>query len=149
MTILQLQSNNNLQNILERVLIAISNFVIISEKLFSLVDSRGVEIEGEQLGLLLYQGGTVCDDFFNNTAAGAICRQMNFKHAIRWSHEETFDIQTNYDLALDDVQCGDFEWARCSYLHNSAENNCDHDEDVFISCSSSEGMILKLISFEI
>ena len=87
---------------------------------------------GEELGLLLYQNGTVCDDQFNYTAADAICRQMNYKHAIRWTSSESYEIQTNYDIVMDEFQCADAEWETCSWNHR---HNCHHSEDVFLSCS--------------
>ena len=44
--------------------------------LFTLVDSDGNTVEGGEFGLLLYNGGTVCDDFFDTNAANAICHFM-------------------------------------------------------------------------
>ena len=60
---------------------------------FTLVDSTGSEIQGEELGLLLYNGGTVCDDSFDSTAADAICKLMNYTDSARWTTAESFDIQ--------------------------------------------------------
>ena len=87
--------------------------------------------EEGQLGLLLYKEGTVCDDSFNDNAANAICRQMGFEEATRWTNDESFGIQSNYDIKLDDVSCGSEEWESCSF---SEEDNCAHHEDVFLSC---------------
>ena len=96
------------------------------------MDSEGNIITEEgQLGLLLYKGGTVCDDNFDDNAANAICRQMRFEEATRWTSEESFGIQYNYDIKLDDVSCGSEEWESCSF---SEEHNCAHHEDVFLSC---------------
>ena len=97
-----------------------------------MVDSDGSPIEGQQLGLLLYKGGTVCDDSFDNTAAEAICKYINSSFtAFLWTSEKTFDIQSNLHITLDEVQCGSSEWESCRY---SEENNCGHSEDVFLSC---------------
>ena len=60
---------------------------------FTLVDSTGSEIQGEELGLLLYNGGTVCDDSFDSTAADAICKLMNYTDSARWTTTESFHIQ--------------------------------------------------------
>ena len=110
---------------------------------FKLVNSKGKNIVGEELGLLLYRNGTVCDDQFNFTVADAICRQMNYKQAIRWTSTESFEIQTNYDIVMDDIHCADAEWESCVW-RTSIE--CDHIEDVFLSCSLGE-LNLKICKF--
>ena len=43
---------------------------------FTLVDKAGSMIEGGEFGLLLYKGGTVCDDHFDENSANAICHLM-------------------------------------------------------------------------
>ena len=57
---------------------------------FTLVDSEGNEIDGEEQGLLLYKWGTVCDDSFNATAADAICKYMGYSAATDWTVGYTF-----------------------------------------------------------
>lgn len=108
--------------------------------LFTIVNAEGGEItEEEQLGLLLYKEGTVCDDSFNYRAADAICKKMGFAYAKSWiSGDESFSIQSIYDIHLDDVVCLNLEWDSCSY---SESNNCDHSEDVFLSCSAGRGKL--------
>ena len=97
------------------------------------MDSDGKIItEEKKLGLLLYQGGTVCDDYFTNKTADAICREMKFTRAERWTNEESFGIQSDYNINLDDIKCSNDEWGNCSY---SKEHNCEHSEDVFLSCT--------------
>ncbi|XP_063683738.1 multiple epidermal growth factor-like domains protein 10 isoform X2 [Bolinopsis microptera] len=106
------------------------------EPLFRLVDSEGNVIEGEELGLLLYKGGTVCDDSFDATAATAICRNLGYTDMNRWSSRGTrIEIQDSYEITLDNVDCSDPHWGSCSF---SEENNCGHIEDVFLSCNSEE-----------
>ena len=88
------------------------------------------------MGLLLYRGGTVCDDEFDDTAAEAICRHINsFYTAFKWVSGSRFDIQDNLDINLDDVQCSSADWETCEY---SEEHNCGHDEDVFLICLPGE-----------
>ena len=65
---------------------------------FTLVDKAGKLIHGEELGLLLYDGGTVCDDSFNHDAAEAICKQMNYTHSTKWTIGESFDIQVHVNV---------------------------------------------------
>ena len=97
------------------------------------MDSKGKDIVGEELGLLLYKGGTVCDDSFNFNAADVICREMNFKFAINWTTEESFEIQNNYEITLGKVNCNGEKWDSCRF---SEEHECDHSKDVFLSCTS-------------
>ena len=103
---------------------------------FTMVDENGNEIDGEDLGLLLYLGGTVCDDYFNNTAADAICKTMNYTSAIIWTTNEDFgSLQTNYRITLDNVRCSSSEWESCTF---KKWHNCAHDEDVFLSCRKKD-----------
>ena len=105
-------------------------------KLFTLVHSEGNEIaEEDQLGLLLYRGGTVCSDrgFVAYTAAVAICKEMNFKGVEKWTTKESFDIQYGKKINLGNVECNSEEWENCAYSEDT--QNCDHSNDVFLSCS--------------
>ena len=110
-----------------------------TEGLFTLVDSEKVVITtGDQLGLLLYRGGTVCDDHFNDTAADAICKHLNFRRAEKWTVRESFDIQSEYRITLDDVQCGRAEWNYCQYSESDwrdISSSCSHSDNVFLSCT--------------
>ena len=105
-------------------------------KVFKLVDSEGNEIMKEmQLGLLLYRGGTVCSNhgFLAYTAANAICKEMNFTRAERWTTNESFDIQYGKNISLGYVECNSAEWGSCTYSEDT--EFCDHSQDVFLSCS--------------
>ncbi|KAL5272032.1 hypothetical protein ACHWQZ_G000289 [Mnemiopsis leidyi] len=113
---------------------------------FTMVNSEGINVtQGNQSGLLLYKGGTVCDDYFSNNAAEAICKLMNFTSAVEWDNGTYFNIQSNYDIKLDDVKCSSTEWESCSY---SEEHNCGHSEDVFLSCSVKERELFVLLDSE-
>ena len=87
----------------------------------------------ENEGLLLYGGGTVCDDHFTDDAAHAICRELGFGKAISWRSGNFWGvIQDRKPIHLDDVQCsGDRLWSSCSF---STTHNCGHGEDVFLTC---------------
>ena len=43
-----------------------------------------------------------------------------------------YDIQTNYEIKLNDVKCTRGEWGSCEYSEDT--RYCDHEEDVFLSC---------------
>ena len=84
----------------------------------------------------------MCDDSFDDIAADAICREMNFTRATSWiSNELSFSFQDNYDIKMDDVVCTSVEWEDCSF---NSVSNCGHYEDVFLNCSSK---ISYLFSF--
>ena len=94
---------------------------------YTLVDSEGNNIEGEQLGLLLYHGGTVCNEYFDDSDADEICiSYFGYARAGRWTRKESFDIQTDYTVKD--------KW----------KFGCDHSQDVFLSCSTDGGN-LKII----
>ena len=99
---------------------------------FTLVDRDGQPITTQAEGLLLWNGGTVCDDSFSEDSGNAICREMGFGPQISWNSQTTWTIQTNYEIELDDVTCDSSgEWERCSYVET---HNCGHSEDVFLTC---------------
>ena len=99
---------------------------------FSLVDFNGEAVGVGVLGLLLYDGGTVCDDFFSATSADAICREMvdfgqrSYISGRRWS------IQSCLNITLDDVVCNSGNWSsNCSF---NLTHDCVHGEDIFLQC---------------
>ena len=47
------------------------------------------------MGLLLYKGGTVCGNDFDQTEADSICKQMNYICSANWSSGERFEIQVS------------------------------------------------------
>ena len=99
---------------------------------FSLVDSDGNTVGPEELGLLLWNGGTVCDDGFNINSADAICRVLGYKHHYRWTSGQKWEIQSVFDIHMDDVDCVKEDWSSCTYRES---HNCGHSEDVFLVCS--------------
>ena len=107
--------------------------------LFRIVDENGNDVQEDETGLLLYKGGTVCDDDFDNNAAITICTKMGFPSSKGRAFGFSFDLQRSLDIKLDDVQCiDDHEWSSCSYRES---HNCNHNEDVFLICG--EGKIFK------
>ena len=103
---------------------------------FSLVDWTG-NSAGVQ-GLLLWNGGTVCDDYFSDIAAQAICRVLGHYGPSNWTSGQIYSIQNNYDIKMDDVSCGSGSWTSCTYI---TKHNCGHHEDIHLVCS---GKIDKL-----
>ena len=100
---------------------------------FSLVNADGQKAGANTLGLLIYNGGTVCDDGFTDNSADAICHIMGYplEHA-SWSIGNNWSIQSNYEITMSNVECSSGDWSSCLY---SFSHNCGHSEDVFLQCN--------------
>ena len=108
---------------------------------FDLVDEYGNSIEDDDgiTGLLIYNGGTVCNDYFGDSEAVVICREMGYHHASSWNSGSFFNVQNVLDIKLDDVNCKGWSWSTCRYR---SSHNCDHSEDVFLTCVTGESIQL-------
>ena len=85
-------------------------------------------------GLLLYRGGTVCDDSFDQNAADALCSVLGFpgvNSGYTSGGPVLEDFRAGRRITLDDVTCGSSDWDDCTY---STTHNCAHSEDVFLQC---------------
>ena len=104
---------------------------------FELVNSREEPYKSEELGLLLYNGGTVCDDAFETIDANVICLHMGFEGVNGWQQFSSsipgdWSFRLSYEIKLDEIVCDDVRgWNECTYVTN---HNCGHGEDVFLSC---------------
>merc|ERR1719232_70282 len=99
---------------------------------FKLINRYGHAVGGNRMGLLTYQGGTVCDDYFSWNSAHAICRVMGYASARSWRHGRLYGVQqTHRRIVMDDVRCRYSWWNYCSYRMS---HNCGHHEDVFLTC---------------
>ena len=112
---------------------------------FEVVDNDGNIIEDASgiRGLLTYNGGTVCDDRFSYTEARLICQEMGYDRSSGWTSGSFYnDVQSSLNITLDNVDCSDGgSWSRCDYL---TTHNCDHSEDVFLTCVTGETFQLGL-----
>ena len=110
---------------------------------FTLSDERYNDVM--PAGLLIYRGGTVCDDSFNDNAANAICREMGYTRAVRWeTFGDQYEIQNQLVITLDDVSCPDGNWESCYYRDDV--NNCNHNEDVYLHCQGTVGFLIQFIN---
>ena len=102
---------------------------------FTLVNRDGKEISGTERGLLLYNGGTVCDDNFSDNSADSICREMGYPEASGWESKIVFsEEQFDREIKLYDVHCKYNELHLCTYS-TSITYACDHTRDVILSCA--------------
>ena len=104
---------------------------------FTLVNSDGEAAGAGELGLLLHDQGTVCDSYFSYTAADAICVELGFGWATRWTNDSAVMIQSDFDIKIHNVRCKNESWTSCTFR---TDHNCEHSEDVFLECRSAEGL---------
>ena len=98
------------------------------------MDKSGDVISDDQEGLLLYGGGTVCDDNFSDKSADAICGRLgeNFR-AVSWRSGFIYsNLQTSKKVKMTDVECSSHHWASCS--SSTSQITCRHVEDVHLAC---------------
>ena len=101
------------------------------------MNSHGDEVGEGVKGLLLYNGGTVCDDQFDENSAIAICRLLGHRGITSWSSGQEWSIQDGFDINMDEVQCSSELWSSCTFKES---HNCEHTEDVFLTCEHGEMM---------
>lgn len=84
--------------------------------------------------------GTVCDDDFDDNAADAVCREMGFSSGTMLASASVYDGDFSLTILMDEINCpaGSASFSSCSY---EGAHDCDHYEDVGVSCigSSSTG----------
>ena len=111
---------------------------------FAIVDENENIITGEEEGLLLFKGGTVCDDHFSYTSAHAICREMGYHGAFSWRSGLVYDsLQNSKPITMDEVRCSSNVWSSCS---STRVSDCRHSEDVLISCELRKNLIYFSVS---
>ena len=99
---------------------------------FSLVDRNGAPVGADKLGLLLYNGGSVCSGkAFSDNSADAVCRLLGYVGHRRWTSGKKWSIQLDFNITLGDVRCGSPDWSTCS---SRLWPNCYHFRDVFLQC---------------
>ena len=105
-----------------------------SESNFRLIDQykRPITEEYEE-GLLLYNGGTVCDDNFSDNSGTAICKLLGFQAVSKWANQNFWtSVQSSYSINLRSVRCSSPDWSSCTA--GTFWGGCGHDEDVYLTC---------------
>ena len=116
----------------------------LSDDLFTLINSDGEAAGAGELGLLLYEQGTVCNDDFGYEAADAICVELGFGWATRWNNNSyRFAFRNNYDIKISQVRCDRDSWTSCTF---KTGHNCGHNRDVLLECHTGKGWFLSRIS---
>ena len=84
--------------------------------------------------------GTVCDDGWDDTDAGVVCRQLGFGFSGTAIGSASFG-QGLGGVLLDSVSCISNEpiLARCGHLGINVTRPCNHTKDAGVKCSESRG----------
>ena len=94
--------------------------------------------------------GTVCDDGWDDTDAGVVCRQLGFGSSGTAIGSAGFG-QGSGSIWLDSVTCTGSEstLAGCGHLGVGVTRNCDHFKDASVTCSGnfSKPYILTKVNF--
>jgi len=105
---------------------------------FELVDEEGAVTKPR--GLLLYNGATVCDDYWTNNNSLAICKEMGYDtYSTTWrsmnGNYVEWSIQRGYKSVMHTVSCQSTEWDECSF--ETKEGYCSHFEDIYLDCEAA------------
>ena len=87
--------------------------------------------------------GTVCDDEWDDTDAGVVCRQLGFGSMGTAIGSASFG-QGSGPILLDSVTCSGNEstLASCGHLGVGVTRSCSHREDAGVRCSGTQGTYL-------
>ena len=86
--------------------------------------------------------GTVCDDYWDLNDAKVVCRQRGYGRAIKACISAAFGPGDG-TIWMDDINCTGSERSLTECSHNGwGIENCDHDEDAGVLCSSNKDYFL-------
>ena len=85
--------------------------------------------------------GTVCDDEWDDTDAGVVCRQLGFGSSGLAIYSATFG-QGSGPIFLDNVICDGSEptLAICGHLGVGITKSCTHNDDAGVRCLGEQGV---------
>ena len=87
--------------------------------------------------------GTVCDDGWDDTDAGVVCRQLGFGSS-GIPQTRAYFGQGLGPIWLDNIKCIGNEsiLATCSHLGLNISRSCTHHEDAGVICNGGLGTVL-------
>jgi len=75
----------------------------------------------------------VCDDYFTSAAAKVVCQYLGYADGSAYCCAAYG--QGSLNITLDDVVCSGSESNLNQCAYRTSGHNCDHSEDVGISCT--------------
>ena len=89
-------------------------------------------------GILMYNGGTVSGNKFDDTAAELVCRIMGYGRFMSWSTGKRYQFQDCLPVTLNDLNCLESEkvFPSCTYGEDTSEET--HDNDIWLWCALPE-----------
>ena len=89
--------------------------------------------------------GTVCDDGWDSTDAGVVCRQLGFgSSGTAYHNAYVYFGQGSGSIWLDSVVCTGKEstLASCGHFGVGVIRSCSHYEDAGVRCSGDTGSVI-------
>ena len=88
--------------------------------------------------------GTVCDDGWDDTDAGVVCRQLGFgSSGLAQSYSGAYFGQGLGPIWLDSITCTGNEStiASCGHFGVNITRSCSHSEDAGVRCYGGTGIV--------
>ena len=91
--------------------------------------------------------GTVCDDGWDDTDAGVVCRQLGFGSSGTAIGSAGFG-QVSGPILLDGVVCtgNELVLAHCHSLGVNVTMSCNHNDDAGVRCSNEQGIFIRIFT---
>ncbi|KAK7102108.1 macrophage scavenger receptor types I and II-like [Littorina saxatilis] len=89
--------------------------------------------------------GTVCDDFWDDTDARVVCRELGYESSGAEAHSHAHFGRGSGVILLDDVRCQGWETelTDCTYTTHGTSmfGSCSHSEDAGVSCNGDNHIV--------
>ena len=86
-------------------------------------------------GILMYNGGTVSGNKFDDTTAELVCRIMGYNNFMSWSTGKRYQFQDSLSVTLNDLNCLESEkvFPLCVYGEDTSKET--HENDIWLWCA--------------